>query len=105
MTIRRRNSIPDLSERANRELIALQDEIIQEQRQLRDEAIGITTDTKQRTPYACRFTEQRRRSLTLQAKRVRTFACATTLTQTPRIEVLECTTARTMRRTSAAGAR
>src|SRR5262245_58481405 len=97
MTIRRRNSIPDLSERANRELIALQDEIIQEQRQLRDEAIGITTDTKQRTPYACRFNERVRCSVPTGVTLELTFPGATPLTQNRWIEVLKLTAAGTVR--------
>lgn len=88
MTIRRRNAIPDLSERANRELIGLQDEITEELRQLRVEAIGVTTDTKQSGNYACRFNE-RVRCLPVAAGMTLTFPAAGPGTQNRWIEVLK----------------
>lgn len=57
MTIRRRNDFPGLDPRATRELLSLQDELIEELRQLRIEAVGVTTDTKQKN-YSARFNER-----------------------------------------------
>lgn len=87
MTVRRRNSFPGLGDQAQRELISLQDELIEELRQLRGEAVGITTDTKTRA-YSARFNE-RICAIPPAAGIAITFPASGPLTQNRWIEVLK----------------
>lgn len=56
MAARRRTSFPGLPQDAQRELIGLQDGLLQDTADLRSEAVGRTTDTKTST-YSARFNE------------------------------------------------
>jgi hypothetical protein len=56
MTFRRRSKIPGLEPESNKEIIAIQDEIVQTIATLRGESVGITTDSKAST-YNARYNE------------------------------------------------
>jgi hypothetical protein len=56
LATRRRTSFPGLPQDAQRELIGLQDGLLQDTADLRSEAVGRTTDTKTAT-YSARFNE------------------------------------------------
>lgn len=62
MPARRRTTFPGLDPRASKEIIALQDDLLNDAQLLRQEAIGTTTDTKQSGTYAVKFNERVRTS-------------------------------------------
>lgn len=55
MAIRRRTTFPGIDPKANKELISLQDDILREQSELRDQAIGSTQATLQIGTLAAKF--------------------------------------------------
>ena len=55
---RRRTSFTGLQPQATKELVGLQDELIQDTKALRQEVIGSTTDTKQSGTYGVKFSER-----------------------------------------------
>jgi hypothetical protein len=88
MSFRRRTTFPGLDPRATQELIGLQEDLARDAAILRAEAIGITTDTKQRGVYACRFNERVRCSPDAAGLDL-TFPAASAPTQNKWIEVLK----------------
>lgn len=88
MPFRRRTKFPGLTPEATQELVGLQDDIAAEARALRAEAIGVTTDTKQRGTYAARYNERVRCSPDAAGLNL-TFPAADSKTQNRWIEVLK----------------
>lgn len=87
MAVRRRTKFEGIGERATRELVGLQDELAADNRALRDEVVGVTTDDKVSGTYGVRFSE-RIRCLPAAAGLDLVFPTADAVTQNRWIEVL-----------------
>lgn len=90
MPARRRTTFPGLDPRAAKEIIALQDDLLNELQLLRQEAIGSTTDTKQSGTYPVRFNERVRVSPAAAGVDL-TFPAASSQNQNKWLEVLVLT--------------
>lgn len=88
MTFRRRTTFPGLDPRANKELIGLQDDLLTEQRQLREESIGRTSELIQSGVKAAQM-NVRIPCLPVAAGVDLVFPAATVQTQNRWIEVLK----------------
>lgn len=87
MPTKRRTSFTDLPQNASKELVSLQDSLIKDLSDLRQETIGLTTDTKV-GPYAARYNESIR-SLPPTAGTTMTFPPADSTTQNRWIEIMK----------------
>lgn len=56
-SVRRRTTIPGLPKEATKEIVAIQDAILEALAELRQEAVGSTTDSKQTRTYSARYNE------------------------------------------------
>lgn len=87
MPTKRRTSFTDLPPNSSKELVSLQDSLIKDLSDLRQETIGLTTDTKV-GPYAARYNESIR-VLPPAAGTTMTFPPANSTTQNKWIEIMK----------------